>query len=124
MRLVRRLFALLLIAVWLPATVHCSLEAAGFIAAHCGDDCSLLDGNDDGCDVVENGLYKSSTPLVKASAPELVRLVFELVPRPDPEPTVTSVCSPGSVSEPQRLRCTWQFVERAAPPSRAPALSA
>lgn len=117
------MLAVMLLGLWLPATLHCSLEAAGLIATQCADDCGDASHDDDGCGVVERGLYKSSTPLVKISAPEILRLAFLFQPSPAAESVAPARFSAEFVSEPQTLRRTWQFIQRAAPPCRAPSAS-
>jgi hypothetical protein len=122
MRVIGRVLAVLLLTVWLPVTLHCDLEAAGLIDTVCATDCGQQDGANDRCDIVERGLYKSSADFVKIPAPELLHCVFAFVPSLELEAHATSLFLPEFVSEPQTLRRTWQFVQRAAPPSRAPSL--
>lgn len=124
MRAIGRVLAILLLAVWLPATLHCDLEAAGLIGTQCVDDCGRNEGANDGCDLVEKGLYKSSVDFVKISAPELLHCAFSFVSCLELEVDATTLSSAEFVSETQTLRCTWQFVQRAAPPCRAPSLIA
>lgn len=124
MRAIGRVFALLLLALWLPATLHCDLEAAGWIGAQCADDCSRDKDANDGCDLVENGRYKSSGDFVKLSAPRRLPCAFAFIPRLElaVDPPARSWIE--FVSEARTLQRTWQFVQRAAPPCRAPALIA
>src|SRR5262245_44978411 len=79
-----RLSILTLVALWLPVTLHCRLEAAGFyemdeccVAEQASDECS-----DDACPTVEDALYKESTQVLKVIAPDLSTCVvcLELPP--------------------------------------------
>ncbi len=122
MRRFHRLLALLLLLLWAPATLHCALEAAGLIGTQCAEDCGRDSGREDGCDLVESGLYKNSTPLLKIAAPELLRLAFLFVPALEP-PGLAPAFAPAPFFAAQTLRRTWQFAQRAAPPCRAPSLA-
>jgi len=124
MRRLSHLLSLILLTVWLPATQHCNLEAAGIIATQCTDGCKSDAQSSDGCGIVEAGLYKISGDAVKAIAPNLlasnlflwVRFIG-LVDRPE---------STRAPSEPFRRPLdwvtAWNFVRRAAPPCRAPSV--
>jgi hypothetical protein len=124
-----RFVSLVLLAVWLPATQHCELQAAGLIAAEIphseDDDChGLGDGhcNHDGCDLVERSVIKSSNDTIKAPLPTLIDcagFLGGLLPRerivvrePTPIPALAAAAQ------------SWvplrHFVRRAAPLSRAP----
>jgi len=127
--LARRIAPLLLLALWLPAALHCRLEAAGLMPdANCctethhevpADKCA-----DDACDVAEGEFTKPSSSTLAAPAPALgaCLLCFTLVSPPlelTPPPRAVS----DSVAAPPEIACTWLFVERAAPAPRAPAVS-
>ena len=124
MRRLYRLFSLLLLAVWLPATLHCNLEAAGLVNRQCTDGCPAEAGQArDGCGVVETGLYKADSDFVKAPAPDLrandLSLCAQLIQSlAFPEPTIRPA-GPAFVRPPGWVTM-WNFVRRAAPPSRAP----
>jgi hypothetical protein len=121
------LFALL--ALWLPATMHCRLEAAGFLPSH--DACAAgqsgggsTDCKDDACPTVEEALFKDSTPAPAIAAPaechhlgDLTLLLASLTRFE--EPALSSVPH----ASPPEVRVAWQFVTRAAPPARAPSLN-
>ncbi|MBL9203691.1 MAG: hypothetical protein JNN01_01300 [Opitutaceae bacterium] len=72
----RRLSAFLLLAVWLAATQHCVLEAAGVWGAEgdepasacCPDSSSHCEH--DACEVVEGGSIVSASSSVKVPSPE------------------------------------------------------
>jgi hypothetical protein len=114
---------LLLLTLWVAAKEHCNLEAAGLLPELCAEDCGRDSGKDDGCGLVENAYYKHVVSDVKTAAPQLLLPGFAalvIVPEPEASPRLV----PARHSEPQALLRTWQFVERAAPPSRAPAMMA
>lgn len=125
-----RLLALLLLALWLPATLHCDLERAAVhvhvLTHEHHDHSSACHGNgpDSFCHAIEDVAFTASAPSLKISLPadslsvvlaSLVRYLAEAVepalsvPRHDP---------------PLALTVVWQFVRRAAPLARAPELNA
>lgn len=118
----RRLIALAVLAVWLPATLHCALEAAGLDAwfgcheeaAHDADHCT-----DDACHAIEGFAYKPDAAAVRVPPPApalLCHCLLCLAPSlalPATEPATPA-------PEPPALARSWQFVRRAAPPARAP----
>lgn len=116
------LFALL--ALWLPATLHCRLEAAGFFEPHCAEEQAAATGTDckdDACPAVEQDLYKDSSAAVIVAAPLECHVpdCGALLLSPDRlavEPTL----SPVRHAPPSELTVRWQFIARAAPPARAP----
>ena len=118
------LLSLLLLATWLPATEHCALEAAGFFAETCPDGCAGTPGEKDGCDTVENGAYKLSGDTLKVPAPDLFVCVCHLcLHQIQSDATFELVPAFGALHErPRDWVPSWQFVRRAAPPSRAPTL--
>ena len=72
MRTSSQILAFFLLALWLPATLHCDLEAAGLIAMHSDHGADIAcDGSharcpSENCRVIEDGGYKPSYALVKA----------------------------------------------------------
>lgn len=127
----RPLFALLLLACWLPATQHCGLEAAGLLpAAHAdeaGPACCAEDGaapcERDGCDLVESASYLKAGLSLKAPAPDLLLCarLFHLSPAPGTvrsEPAMPVVAA----ENPAGWVPVRHFARRAAPRSRAPSL--
>ncbi|MBI5689299.1 MAG: hypothetical protein HZC55_04325 [Verrucomicrobia bacterium] len=86
MNAVRRLATLVLLACWLPALLHCRLEAAGFLSdleccqAGPGPTVPIADHGcvDDACDVVE-GEFTTSSP-VTLKAPGLCAGWGDLIP--------------------------------------------
>ncbi len=122
-----RLLLLTLVAAWLPVTLHCRLEAAGFYAA---DDCCVTeqpadlagDCKDDACPAVEDALYKESGRTLKVAAPDLSLgfACLALVPEPD---AGAPALSTARHAPPLEIEAAWQFLTRAAPPARAPSLN-
>jgi hypothetical protein len=124
--------AFALLALWLPVTQHCDLEAAGVLAAHADANTHAAENGccepsepcaHDGCELVENGIYHASGSLLKTVTPALLVFTCFLSPQlaaPDPrvEPALPVVAD----VKPQGWVPTWHFVRRAAPLSRAPSL--
>lgn len=113
-----------LLALWGLATSHCDLEQVpGFeflaccqhpdTAPHQDKDC-----DEDGCAVVESGLYKMEAQAASAPMPLLVLSVL----LPLWEATAPSVHPPveSLSSAPPELPRVWQFSFRTALPPRAP----
>jgi hypothetical protein len=131
MRPFRLMIALLLATIWLPATLHCGLEAAGMLEhadacchdehaaskepAHCGAD---------NCGVVESGDYQPAHSLLKISAPVAVLDFSSLVEVLSPVVIEPEIVAPIEAESPLEIRRTWQFVARAAPSPRAPSFVA
>lgn len=124
-----RLLLFALLTLWLPATMHCRLEAAGFFAAH--DDCATeqsasngSDCKDDVCPTVEDALFKESSGALTVQTPaecflpDCLTLLIETK-----APAAASLLSPTRHVPPAELAVGWQFIARAAPPARAPSLN-
>ena len=127
MRRLLPLFSLLVLAVWLPVTEHCALEATGLIPKTCTDESTPGRPCKDGCDTVESGLYKPSADTLKILPADLLargcHFCLQLIPL-DAAREIAPV-SGASFELPQDWVSTWHFVRRAAPSPRAPsALSA
>lgn len=123
-----QLFSLLLVTLWLPATLHCQLEAAGLGESHHDDCCpeqSAPTGTDclgDACANIETSLIKESAPDLNLAAPVGHHLFCGIAPAILRAALVAPALSPTGHAPPLELKVTWQFVERAAPPARAPSL--
>ncbi len=118
-------FVLLLLAIWLPASLHCGLASAGVLEA---DEAVLPvsavpQSCDSGfCHAVEGKIVQAASertvPKAPTPAPRDFRLVCLLLKalaseaRSTPEPERSLV--------PPELLPTWQFVRRTASPPRAP----
>lgn len=125
-----QLISVLLLALWLPATLHCQLEAAGLGDQHQDGCCTdpaqtgATDCRDDACANIEASLHKEAAPRLALSAPEacdclLCLADFACACTGCTEPAL----SPARHAVPPELAVTWQFVARAAPPARAPSLN-
>lgn len=124
MRRLSTFICVLFLAMWLAATQHCNLEAAGLIEKNCEEDCGLSMANSDGCTVVESASYKAASPCVKAPSPDLQVVALFLFVQVSSladaaEPISGSVAS---IERPRDWVTSWHFVRRAAPLSRAPSL--
>jgi len=130
--LARRIAACLLLALWLPALLHCRLEAAGLaLGSECcnethaptaatKDSCA-----DDACGVAEGEFTSPSSSTLVAPAPVLCTcwlaadiLVPPLALAPPPAPSLDE-----RLAAPPEISRRWMFVTRAAPAPRAPALA-
>jgi hypothetical protein len=123
------LVAFLLAALWLPAALHCELEAADvhFLTheAHHSDgaDHDHGTGADDEHHAFKDAPFTVSAPAVKILPPvdslSAALLSFLAIGREE----VASALSPERHPPPLELTVAWQFMDRAAPPARAPALN-
>ncbi|MSU67033.1 MAG: hypothetical protein EXS40_00440 [Opitutaceae bacterium] len=125
MQRLRRLLALALVALWLPATLHCDLEAAGLeIAFVCHDHdtpeaAAAAHCTDDACHAIEDAAYTAVTftKLVSGTVLSVVALL------PEPLELPAAALSPASTDVPLEVPRSWQFSTRAAPPARAPSVA-
>ncbi len=122
--------AVLLLALWVPATMHCGLESlpgieflscclqddakSGPAPAHQDNDCET-----DACATVESGLYKQEDSAQPLSLPLLALAVWIRAAEPITDSTPALI--PAS-SAPPELPKVWQFSHRTALPPRAPSL--
>lgn len=128
-RVLQRLLALALLALWLPATGHCAIgtfvdwfdQACGLACAH--DDAATPHA--DACDLVEEGGFKPAAVAAHAPAPQLTVLsclaclqarLLAATPSLAPPPAAWTKNDPADWV-PRRA-----FVARAALPARAPDL--
>lgn len=121
-----KIASFLLLAIWLPATLHCDLEAAGLTAPH-QEECCATD-NDckaDLCANIESSLIRETAPTLNLAAPvscdHLFCLVTLLTVACDREATASLAIV--THAPPLEITAGWQFLTRAAPPSRAPSLN-
>jgi hypothetical protein len=125
-----KLSAILLLALWLPATLHCGLETAGLLLHEHGLD--LADTGcataceKESCSTLEDGAYKKASDPIKVSAPSLALCITQLVLDVAVEAAAESApsVSPYTTDSPPELARTWQFTVRTALPARAPSLIA
>ncbi|HEY0943831.1 MAG TPA: hypothetical protein VGD81_01140 [Opitutaceae bacterium] len=137
MHRLRFLVALVLAALWLPVTLHCTIEAVVEVdAARCLGAChdssttTEHDGHrdadhaagHDGCEIVESGRYKTAFTFLKITPPVATLCACLLcVHEPEIEPDQVAVVS-AALERPRDWVPGWHFVRRAAPVSRAPAV--
>lgn len=130
MKRVCQAIALTLLAIWVPATLHCQLESLPGLEsllsccqhedspspAHHAEECAM-----DSCADLESGLYKlPEHPVVFAPLPVSARVSLNDVSLANPR-DLTSERVP---APPPRLApASWQFVTRAAPSVRAPSFA-
>ena len=119
---------LLVLALWLPCTMHCTLEAAGITLSNCCESSHNTEHSDGSpptdpchdchaCSAVESdGMVKadSSVKVQPLLAVVCVRLRLEALAVPATEASRAWAVSP---PEPPP---SWRFTERAALPPRAP----
>jgi hypothetical protein len=124
-QLARRLAALLLLVLWLPATLHCALEVGSLFdsAATCCTGKPAAVGDDpcatDNCAVLESHLVRPVGDDLVVPAPVALACFCCLIDIP-PETIIVPTISPERTHCPPELARTWQFVARAALPPRAP----
>ena len=125
MQLARRFAALLLLVLWLPATLHCALEVGSPFdsTATCCSDKPAAVGDDpcatDNCAVLETQLVRPDGDDLVVPAPVALACLgclTEITPEMIFVPTV----APERTPCPPELARTWHFVARAALSPRAP----
>lgn len=117
-----KIVALLLLALWLPATLHCDLETAGIdLAGHGDHHADASPCATDACEIVEDGDYAKTTALARALPPTAAwQLSLLIAPAPMDPAECQPAAPPDGPPELEALRRTWQFVQRTALPARAP----
>jgi len=122
----RQVFVLLMVALWLPATLHCAVDQAELFESEpaCCDEAQENEPENEACteqcSVVAPGINKGSAENALVAVPLLVGLVAWLTPVELEPPTLPGLDKP--LNAPPELARTWQFVARAALPPRAPSL--
>ena len=127
----RRILALALVALWLPATLHCDLEAAGLDELfHCtvdhhtsADHHAPADATRDACDIVEGAAVKLTAGTAVLLPPSRFACLLSFaVPLPPLDSTPPDTGLSERVEPPPEVARTWHFTARAALPARAPSL--
>lgn len=114
-----------MLTLWVPATQHCALEAAGMeFFAHCEHDDSSCEDvcASDVCQTIEGASIGGNSHALRVLPPTAHILGFcllHLIPPPSPVDDEEGV-SADDPPEVQILYRTWQFVRRTALPARAP----
>ena len=129
MEWISKITALLLLALWVPATQHCDLEAIGLLAAHADhqDNAPCSESHtpcpSENCQVIEDATYKPSGTLAKVSSPSLLACIFSLCLQPDALYALHEPVTPVFAQEnPLSWVPTRHFVRGAAPMPRAPSV--
>jgi hypothetical protein len=124
-KLLKLVFVLGVLGLWLGATNHCLLEQlSGFeflVCASQGEAESHQDGDcsTDSCATVENATYKTERTGTKVPAPVLI--LSALVPSLSLN-TAREAVQVEQLTDVPELSVTWQFSFRTALPPRAPSL--
>lgn len=118
--------AVLLVALWLPATLHCRLEGLGLGALFsCADDAAKTTSTgctDDGCQSLEDGQFAlSKTRIDPAVLPLLTCICVQCFLHVAPPEAAPEIFADRADDTPAWPR-PWQFARRAALPARAPDL--
>jgi hypothetical protein len=119
MTLLQKIVAVMFVALWLPTTMHCSLEKLpGLQFLQCSTDTADNECKDDGCRIVESGLYKVSENSTIVPVPVFGFVIFNVLAELEISSAsdFSIATAPTAAALPQR----WQFVHRAALPVRAP----
>jgi len=117
----------MLLALWLPATLHCDLEAAGvtnILGCHDHRAAGPAFGTDHHCHSIDGVSYKldfgsSKTP----PPPDFILFVLPTPGALTATPPPRRITVESRAAPPEIVR-TWHFAARAAPPARAPAIEA
>jgi hypothetical protein len=130
-RRLRSFAACLLLALWLPAMLHCDLEAANVHIAHNAQHSDAApggcaDNEPESCHPIESGAYTAAAPSLKVPPPSdsLHALIAALACLCHECNATALSTSPDRHSPPPELRVGWHFITRAAPPARAPSAQA
>src|SRR5215218_6663576 len=114
MRHFQRLFVWVMVALWLPATLHCAIDRSGLFESKpicCGDEIDRAAESNcaERCDPLSDGVQKLTVGVMKAPAPVLATCfaIFLAI-----RPAVISVpsISPTDREAPPEIGRTWQFV--------------
>ena len=123
-----KILPLVLLALWLPVTLHCQLEAADLWPEH--DDhadtacCTPQQGcMTDACGVLEGDALRNADTFTRAPLPVPFVCLCLICFRPA-EPVILAAPAPELAVSRQALAWvpTWHFARRAAPWSGAPSL--
>jgi len=126
-----RCFWVLVLAIWLPSSMHCSLEAAGMALVDCcahphssGEDPHPDDADPctpcPTCSLVESGAF--FIPSLPHGVKPVWSVVWWLTPNAPPPPPARFIAGFPAAAIPPKVPPSWQFLERAAPLPRPPSL--
>lgn len=114
-----------MLALWLPAMLHCELEAAEVSFLTHDDHHSAPDHStsaDDEYHVLKEAAFTVGVPSLKVLPPADALAVAFVVLAIDTGKTAEPVLSPYRHPPPPELAVGWHFVRRAAPSPRAPSV--
>jgi hypothetical protein len=132
-RLIRNIVVILLVALWLPTTLHCSWEATGLFASQeapanqencCGAQEKAC--AEDPCDLLESGDYRPASAQLAVPVPTFTVcacLLFISVERVLISHNADAATARVSFDWPEDCSPTWHIVQRAALSPRAPSLA-
>lgn len=120
----RRIVAILLVAIWLPAVAHCRVE--NLIGVECCAKADSAETQKQGCegevcDALEAGFIKASSDQLTVAAPQLCACLICCAEVAAPEvsaPLVTGIIE--QATAPPEIRQSRHFLARTALPARAP----
>jgi hypothetical protein len=123
----RRIVALVLLALWLPATQYCTLVAAEVFAddsqACAPEQCCTTEDqcSFDACNLFESGVTKLAREGSKALAPDFSAcLCFICLRSSHSDSGDESALMKPALERPLDWESSWHFMRRAAPLARAP----
>jgi hypothetical protein len=124
MNWLHRAVGMSLLALWLPAALHCKLEnVRGLEFLRCASDTpTSSDCEGDSCQVVESGSYKIPENNQIVALP----LFFEVVSHTSAlvsDSLIQDICLRPPLTPPPELPKSWQFISRTALPVRAPSFA-
>lgn len=113
----KAIIACLMVALWVPASMHCLLEDAGWLAKDesCANAPAGTHDQRDGCQFESSGVQFQALKVAIPSF-EFVAVLVRDLPEPA-EPSFLFSREPDVLSE---LIHSWQFTHRTALPIRAP----
>lgn len=114
----RKLSAIVLLALWLPATSYCALERAGILTGCCSDD-SGKSCDRDQCDQLEHTLIKPAAESALVKIPALACTCF-ICAAIVVAPAEAELTIPVPIEWTPDWLAEWSFEHRTALPARAP----
>lgn len=123
----RRFFVLLLVALWVPATGHCSVRILSeLLTGTCKEACShgVSVAQEESCGEIERGDFTPASAVAHAPAPSLTALACLACLHARLLEEAKPLAPPAWASEhPRDWVPSWTFALRAAPLARAPDLT-
>jgi hypothetical protein len=125
MNVLGKYVALLLVALWLPATLHCRVESSLGLA-QCAETAASCHGEATCPDAVMAATPQASVKVASVSVPA-AKSLHDFFQCADWDASsagdrIEQACSSARHITPLELSAAWQFIVRAAPLARAPSL--